>query len=332
MTYLHHISMFLLLLSFPCQLQALVIDRSKRELTAVPQDVTVTVTEFILKKNIIQEINHTSFAIYPSLEKVDLSHNPSLKYIRENSFQNNPYLFYFACNFCDIVSLPANFCPCVASITEMHLNVGINPSVADTIFRYPYFEAFTSLKKVGLAKFPLKNMTDLRLPPTIKMLFITKVGLTRFPDVTASVFPILTQLRMQLNPIGVIPVHEWEQVSDNLRVFHAYGTGLSVMVDLTLKQHLEYIDISRNDLETVPDLLNMPSLTKLHLADNSRMACDRRMCWRRLWDRIRAPLTSSDDVMCMQPPELTGYRLSMVNPKLMDCGQGTSHVSCDRFY
>ena len=322
MTCLHQ-TVFLLLLPCLCQLQALVIDRSELELTAVPQDVTVTVTEFILISNRIREIDHTSFAIYTSLEKVDLTRNP-LKHIRENSFQNNLHLVYFACSYCKIVSLPANFCPCVASITEMHFNEGIDPSVADTIFRYPYFEAFTSLKKVGLAEIPMGNTAvDVKLPPTIVMLLFSYVGLTRFPNVTASVFPILQHLRIHHNPMRAIPDDMWEQVSDQLKTFHVNGNSLSVMVDLTLKPNLNNIDISWNDLETVPDLLNMPSLTIFHLAENSRMACDRRMCWRRLWDRIRPPLKSSDDVTCRQPPELAGYTLSMVNPKLMDRGEGT---------
>ena len=51
------------------------------------------------------------------------------------------------------------------------------------------------------------------------------------------------------------------------------------------------------------------------------------MCWRRLWNRMRAPLASSHDVTCVQPPELMGYKLSKVNPKLMGCMGGMHPIS-----
>ena len=80
--------------------------------------------------------------------------------------------------------------------------------------------------------------------------------------------------------------------------------------------------IDGNDLETVPDLLGLKKLDVLLIADNSRMKCDQRMCWRRLWERMRAPLVEEDDVICVEPLLHAKKTLSSVNLKFMQCDYG----------
>ena len=303
----------------------LLIDKSDINLTAVPQNGDKKVTHFILGRNLIVQIDNTSFPLYTKLRFLEMDKNP-LKYIRENSFQNNPLLHFFSCKFCKIEYLPANFGPCTPSFRSFPMLGGISRRVTDSIFSYPYFRAFTSLQLITLRNLPLNSMAKLELPPSLEKVVVAAANLTTFPNLTSSNFPHLTYLGMEMNPINVIPENVWERLSDKLEVLTMFNTGLSVMVDLTLKPNLQEIDISDNHLETVPDLLNMTSLSILKIAGNSRMACDRRMCWRRIWDRIRAPLASSDDVTCVQPPVLAGYKLSVVNPKMMECEKGMIFV------
>ena len=314
---------------FVCQIQAapIVVDSIGQNLTIVPQHVDVNVGKFILKKNYIEVIDSFSFARYTKMEILILDWNP-LRIIGENTFAQNEYLWIFHCIRCNIESLPVNFGSCITTLQAMHLYGGINPTYVPAIFTFPYFEAFTSLRTIGLMNLPIKSPDNLKLPPSLRTWSTNNAGLTAFPNLNSSAYPILDFIAIGGNPqIKVIPDDVWEQVSDNLHTFKVSRTGLSTMVDLTLKQNLNYIDISNNHLETVPDLLNMTSLTSLKIAGNSRMACDRRMCWRRLWDRMRASLASPDDVTCVQPPELVGYKLSVVNPKLMSCMEGIA-ISC----
>ena len=312
---------------FVCQIQALiVVDRIDQNLTIVPQNVDVNVERFNLKENHIEEIDSLSFARYTNMTFLTLDWNP-LRIIGENTFAQNKYLWVFQCISCNIESLPVNFGSCVPTLQGMHMHSGFNPIAVPTIFKYPYFEAFTSLRSIGLAHLPLKSTDSLKLPPSIRTWSTSNTGLTAFPNLTSSAHPKLGFIALNSNPqIKVIPDDVWEQVSDNLHTFQVSMTGLSTMVDLTLKKNLKEIFISNNHLETIPDLLNMTLLIKLKIARNSRMTCDRRMCWRRLWDRMRAPLASSDDVKCVQPPELAGYKLSGVNPKLMGCMEGIMGV------
>ena len=314
----------ILVISYVCQLHALIIvDRSNQDLTVVPQNVDVNVGEFNLVENHIEEIDSSSFARYTGMQILRLDRNP-LRIIGEDTFAENAYLLRFHCAECNIQSLPVNFGSCVSYLQQMHLFVGINPDFVSTIFTFPYFEAFVRLNLIGLMQLPLENADKIKLPPSLQTWITAYAGLTSFPNLTSFVYPLLYYINVAENPqIKVIPDEVWGHVSDNLHEFQASNTGLSTMVDLTLKQNLGKIIISNNHLETVPDLLNMTSLTNLKIAGNSRMTCDRRMCWRRLWDRMRAPLASSDDVTCVQPPELAGYKLSVVNPKLMGCMEGT---------
>ena len=86
--------------------------------------------------------------------------------------------------------------------------------------------------------------------------------------------------------------------------------------------YLDYLSITNNKLETQPDLLGLPVLSKMLINGNSRMSCDKRMCWRHLWHRLRDPLYLSDDVTCVEPPLLAGYDMLRVNPKFMQCNNG----------
>ena len=320
-------TLFFVIASVVCRLQALiVVNNIDQDLTIVPQNADVNVGQFNLKKNNIEETDSLSFARYTEVEILILDLNP-LRIIGENTFARNEYLWRFHCTGCKIQSLPVNFGSCVPNLQEMHLNAGFDPSFVPAIFTFPYFEAFTSLRTIALMHLPLKRPDNLKLPPSLTAWMTPYAKLTGFPNLTSSAYPLLDYIAISSNPkIKVIPEDVWEHVSDNLHTFKASKTGLSTMVDLTLKNNLKDIFISYNDLETVPDLLNMTSLTSLKIAGNSRMACDRRMCWRRLWDRMRAPLASSDDVTCVQPPGLAGYKLSMVNPKLMGCVEGISKL------
>ena len=297
------------------------IDKTKLDFIAVPQDVDVDVQKLLLGLNDIQEVDHGSFQLYTSLINLNMDKNP-LKFIRDNSFENNANLWVFSCISCRIQTLPANWGPSTPTFGFIYLMFGIDNGVATTIFRYPYFQAFTRMKYIGINSAPLKTMDNLKLPPSVNVLFIANAGLTSFPNLSASHFPVLYIIDIHGNPLDVITTDDWAAVSDTVQSFNSKNCALTTIPDLSVRRRLSFIDLSNNYLKTIPDMLNMTSLTELRIAGNSGMSCDHRMCWRRLWDRMRAPLTVSDDAICVTPPELAGYKLSTVNPKLMGCAQG----------
>ena len=322
------VTLFLLISScvFHEQFGLVIVDNSNQGRTSVPQNVDVNVQDFNLVNNNITEINSLSFARYTRMQILRLDKNP-LRNIGENTLAQNVHLWKFYCVDCNIERLPANFGSCVPYLEIMHLKRGISSGVATSLFRYPYFEAFTSLKLIALANIPLGNAEIIKLPRSLRIWIMPNAGLTAFPNLTSSLYPLLRQIGIAGNPqINHIPDDIWEHISDNLLFLNADDTGLITVVDFTLKKNLRGITITNNHLETVPDLLNMPSLTTLKIAYNSRMSCDCRMCWRRFWDRMRTPLAVSDDVICVQPSELAGFKLSEVNPKLMGCVEGIARL------
>ena len=136
-----------------------------------------------------------------------------LKYIKENTFQNNALLIYFACAACNIKSMPTNYGPCTSSFKTFSVINGIDRCAVSAIFRCPYFRAFASLRAVGLARLPLKNMANLELPPSTESIRIVFADLTAFPNLTSSDFPKITYLNITTNPINIIPDGVWQHMT-----------------------------------------------------------------------------------------------------------------------
>ena len=163
------------------------VDKSHSNLKTVPQNLDVNVQHIKLIGNYIKEIDNTSFPLYIHLKLLDLSHNP-LIHIRENTFYNSPlHLFY--CKYCMIRSLPLEFGLNVTAMCDFILYNGIDSSMANTIFKYPYFEAFTSLRFIGLSNLPLKDgIAKLKLPPSLEVWHVVFGEISSFPNLTSSLF------------------------------------------------------------------------------------------------------------------------------------------------
>ena len=193
-------AMALILLSFLLHSHAgVVIDKQNQDLTAVPQNIDKGVQTLKFDKNSIEEIDNTSFPLFTFLCCLSMNRNP-LMYIRENTFKNNGRLTFFGCGACNIKSLPTNYGPRTSSFTTLSARNGIDPSAVSTMFRYPYFRAFTSLRAIGLAHLPLKNVANLELPPSSTTIIVVSAELTAFPNLTSSNFPNLFSWTLRKTP------------------------------------------------------------------------------------------------------------------------------------
>ena len=157
---------------------------------------------------------------------------------------------------------------------------------------------------------------------------IGKTRLTSFPNVTADRLPRLRDIRINGNKIRQIPAVSYDAISDDLEILHLEENGLLTVPDLSSKPKLHDIMLHGNHLETIPDLLNL-SLTQLTLVDNP-IKCDQRMCWWKMWHRIKDRPANTDDFICAAPPELAGIAFADVNPRDMHCFKGIYiiHTSC----
>ena len=297
------------------------VNRMHEGLTSVPTDIDTAVTILNLHYNNIESVDNESFVNYIYLSRVGLRHNP-LKIIGEDTFAKNYQLFSLHMVGCQLESLPHSFGSPIGSITDLI----IWNSVADPgILRGPYFRDFVSLEQLLIPKTALYSLEYLNLPKTIWKLDVGQTRLSSFPNVTARRLPVLRWLQIGGNNISNIPSVAFDSISDYLKKLELQDNGLRSVPDLASKPNLENIKLQGNNLETVPDLLSL-NLKELKLAANP-IRCDQRMCWWKMWHRLKSRPTITDGVTCADPPELTGLAFTGVNPRDMHCHKGNWNIT-----
>ena len=300
------------------------VDLSHQDLTSVPQDIYKFVTVLLLEFNSIESVDNNSFVKYESVLMIGLQHNP-LKVIGEDTFAKNRQLGTLHMVGCQLKSLPQSFG--LAAVKRLRYFVMWSSIKDPAILRGPYFGDFTSLIVLLLPKTDLFSLVNLTIPPTIREINVGQTRLTSFPNVTASRLPRLSTLKIYGNSITDISTASFEGISDDLQTIYFHDNGLLWVPDLSSKPKLETIKLHGNNLETVPDLLT-PNLKELTLADNP-IICDRRMCWWKMWHRLKSKPAITDDVICTNPPKLTGSVLAEVNPRDMHCYKGNERSPCN---
>ena len=185
-----------------------------------------------------------------------------------------------------------------------------------------HFIKFSRLSSIKLKGIVLPDLNVLQLPPSIVALDLSNAEISILPEVGHTKFPKLTWLKLQKNRLNVEIPHSWfENISMNIRAFTLVSDGVTKLPDiLPIKPRLSFFAMEYNRLLTLPDMLDFPALEHIFFRNNP-ITCDQKMCWKRLWDRKRAPLRG-DDVRCQMPPFLQGTKLSNVNPKVMGCYNG----------
>ena len=303
------------------------VNLHRRGLRYVPQDITSDVTHLSLTDNIIQVLYSTSFSRYENLTEINLSENPIWK-INNGVFDSNPLLKRFNCRFCDIEVLPASFGPSTSKIYGMGFGNGLSEWGIFTNF----LTDFISLEILELSESRYINIDDINVSPSIKLLGLRQCSLSHFPNISSAKFPALSYLTLESNEITNISDSGLASMPKNLTALDLSYNYLKEIGDMTVLTNLDFLTLRGNGLETIPDMLDgLPKLQSLQIALQGRMSCDQRMCWRRLWNRVRAPLVHEDDVMCKGPPEIIFeiFRrypdiglLSLMDPGFMQCNQG----------
>ena len=310
---------------FICLIQLLtaeiVVRRENEKLTIVPQNITINVTKLDLTDNDIAVLHNTSFMLFKEITNILLDYN-SLWKISNGTFQHNPLLEVFGCYQCRIKLLPSSFGPAMSELSIL----GLSGAIADTgILIWPYFGGFASLKKLYIARNNLLDIDTITLPQKLQLLDVRSDLLYYLPNVSSHRLPVLNTFYLNDNDITHISDGILAGMCRAIKELRLHRNKLIEFGDVTVLHNLGTLYLYNNELETIPDMLGgLPHLYSLRVKNNARMACDRRMCWKRLWDRVRSPIRRTDDVQCMAPPAARGYLLSMISPGFMQCYQGKS--------
>ena len=297
-------------------LKALIINRDYSNLTYVPQDLDASVTTLSLEHNIITLIDGSSLWWYHDLTELFLSFNP-LQEIKPDTFDNNLKLEVFKCYGCELYRFPKDFGPASISLKTIWFHWAIRNITA---FNQMRLDRFTSLSQLTIRGLRGIDFDELTFPTSLTHLGLSHMRLSTFPNLSLGRFPKLRSINVARNTFQ--EASNFLGVTRKITWISIYSSNLHSADGLELLQNLNYLQIIDNKLETIPDLLKLPKLRRMLINGNSRMNCDKRMCWRRLWDRVRQPFYKSDDVKCVQPPLLAGHEMLSVNPKFMQCDNG----------
>ena len=294
----------------------LLVEMERLGLTAVPQDINTSLTHLSLAYNSIASIDSQSFHLYPNLRELNLNHNPVVE-IKPGTLANNAKLELFTCSSSMLSLFPEDLGLASKSLTRLWFLWAIRNITAFSQMR---LDGFTSLFNFRLWGNKATDVSMIKLPSSITALSVGYMKLEVFLDISATRFPILSDLNIEGNnfPMG----SNFNGVSKTLSLLRAGSSNMFSAEGVEYLPNLAFLKIDKNNLETLPDLLLSPKLKTLYINDNSRMNCDQRMCWRRLWDRVRTPLQNFDDVKCSEPPLLAGHYMLTVNPKFMQCSNG----------
>ena len=295
----------------------LTVNKDNKGYTDVPQDIDIAVTCLSLAKNEIAVLDSSSFALYTQLYSLTLNRNPLIE-IKSGTFDTTPHLEIFECKACQIDSFPPDFGPATTSLTTLVLKHGM---AVISILGQLQLHRFVNLTKLDITGHSIPDMNAIYLPPTITKLYFAEVSLTTFPNLSSTRLPHLLYINANENNFRDDP-NPFLGVSLTMYMMDLKNAGLKSAGGIETLTNLEAVQITGNDLETMPDLLGLTKLRKVRIAGNTQMTCDHRMCWRRLLNRVRAPLELEDVVLCVHPPEFSGKDLSLVNPKFMECGNG----------
>ena len=310
---------FTVILSCLSQLSsgAVEVRRVNEKLTLVPQNITTSVTKLILHDNLIKILHNDSFYLYEKMTYISLNRNPVWK-INNGTFDNNPLLKTMHCVRCVLRVLPSSFGPAMGKIENLHWA----NSLSDTsIITSPYFESFSSLIHLDLSYNPLYDADNINFPPSIQSLDLTRIRISQFPNISLLRFSYLKTLRLSQNYITNISNAALAGANTMFKALILDSNRLVQIGDFTILTGLEYTYMRGNKLETIPDMLGLTKTWGIFISGNTRLTCDHRMCWMRLWNRMRSRL-SPENVQCMAPSDVKGHLFSLISPGFMQCDQG----------
>ena len=264
--------------------EGLRVDLTQQNLTDVPGDIDINVTELDLSKNEITHITNNSFMLYNQLTRISL-HDNDVIIIEDGSYDHNAKLKYLDLSGYKIQQVPQSFGPATKSLEVVHL--------------------WTALDKGVVKKLDLKRMMNLRwlnisnidhqgivepavLPNKLETVILNSANII--------VFPNFTKFTPNASHISIGGNHYLTRIPDS-----------SLTGNLALKE----LNVHDNGLATLPDLYHLP-LNKVSLQGNP-LICNQSVRWVRMWSWMKTPLTL-DTILCEAPESVHGKMLKGNSP------------------
>ena len=230
--------------------------------TAPPNN---SVTELDCYNNNITELNPAALNNYDFLNVLNVGKN-SVTHIRDGSFDHIHNLKELILMYNPIESFPISFGPSMTVLETIEQWRGYsNPS----IFTFPYYAAFTNVKKLNLGgPSMLAGLNFSMLPPHVKEFYLLLAGLNRFPDLS-TYSPNVTDLNVKYNSISFIPDKDISRLVF-LTVFLATRNKIENFPNFSHCRRLVKLDMDMNKITHIPreHVQGLFSLVTFYVAKN----------------------------------------------------------------
>ena len=269
-------------------------DRSDMNLAAFPSNIPISVEILILSFNRIERISATDLSTFVEVTKVDLAKN-QITVLEDGCFDKNGKLAKLVLIYNKIHHWPISLGPLVHSLKSLTLTGGIMANITNFDLR-----PLSSLDYVALGNHNFHEMgmnIIAVLPKNLDRVLLNECSFNHLPNFNAYL-PGIQRITMEKNDIEHLSVEDFKNI-----------TNLTVL------------ELTWNELQTIPDLYNMKSLGKLELAENP-LVCNYTLCWIIMWNHIKTSTLTVDNAACHSPDDLRGVMLSTVNPVSIGCYEG----------
>ena len=225
--------------------EGLRIDISNQGLEVVPRNIDISVSALILDNNILTILNSISFDIYVYLTEITLNYCQT-SYIEYGTFDNNDKLVTVILAHCNILQLPQSSGPSTPNIKVFNIYRGYGST---SMFKPPYFVAFTRLQKLNLGGRNFKSFNASILQSNIEGLKTDFIKLITFPDFRNQ--HKLLSLSLLGNYFSEIPQEHIVTLSGllSLRVENA---KIKIFPNLSHMKKLKNLKISNNNIPLFP--------------------------------------------------------------------------------
>ena len=268
------------------------VDLTKQNLTDVPGDIDVNVTELDLSENEITNITNNSFVFYNQLIRISL-HDNDLIIIEDGSFDHNAKLKYLDMSDNKIQQVPQSFGPATKSLEVVQLWAALDKGAVKKL----NLKRMINLRWLNIGNIDHQGMVDPAVLPN-------KLETVNLNAANVIVFPNFTKFTPNVSHISIGGNHYLTRIPDS-----------SLSGNLALKE----LNIHDNGLATLPDLYHLP-LNKLSLQGNP-LICNQSVCWIRMWSWMKTPLTL-DTILCEAPESVQGKMLMETHPVASGCQNG----------